>query len=249
MVALILNGQQNEGRGNTMRSTSVFAISLAIFCLSACSQGDFAAGGAAASKDKSGGGAGTACGAPQCNPDGTPATGMNGTTPGSPSNPSTGTPIASNSDMTISSDGSITINVPLAKIELSVEVDHVTDFIVSDSDMYAVHHEKAIPKFGSFRFFGANGQQLDTQNWTPTWANCPVNPQVDVNCQSSHIILKAGNTMKKIVTKQKGRGRVWKFADTPFTARVTDCGAKDCGSYGATGPTQSSTDNYVWTME
>lgn len=235
---------------------SLIFTSWALLYLSACSQSEFGGGGNAVEKNgnKPGSAGGTACAPGLCNPDGTPITpgavGPDGNpvTPGSGTTP-LGPVIASNSDMIITGDGSITINVPLAKIELSVEVDHVTDFIVSDTDMYAVHHEKAIPKFGSFKFFGANGQQLDTQNWTPTWANCPVNPQVDVNCQSSHIILKAGNTMKKIVTKVKGRGRVWKFSDAPFTARITDCGAKDCGNYGATGQTQSSTDNYVWIME
>lgn len=171
----------------------------------------------------------------------------NGIDPG-PNN-GTNVPVSSGApfELSVANGGSV-LNVPLGKIEITMTVDHVTDFVITDNELYAIHHELALPKFGAIVLYDKDGKVIDTQNWAPTWGNCPVHPTSDANCPSSKLTLKAGIAMNKIATKKKGRGGFKKTCDAPFTVRILDCGS-DCSSYGGSGKGLSSTDTYVWTME
>ncbi len=168
-----------------------------------------------------------------------------------PSSTSTasGIPAISSEPAVTVSEGGLTVNVPLGKIEITMLIDHVTDFVVSDKEMYAIHHELAIPKIGSFKLFDVKGALIDTQDWHMEWGDCPTYPTKDSNCKSSKVTLKAGGLTRKVVTKISGRGDLRKISSDPLTARVTDCGAADCSAYGATGPVLSGPDTYIWTME
>lgn len=179
------------------------------------------------------------------------ATNANANASGTGTEPTNGDNLPASSgapfELSVANGGAV-LNVPLGKIEITMTVDHVTDFVITDTELYAVHHQLAIPKFGALTLYDKDGKVIDTQNWTLNWGSCPTHSQSDANCSSAKLSLKAGIAMNKVATKKKGRGGFKKVSDAPFTVRVLDCG-NDCSSYGGTGKGLSSTDTYVWTME
>ncbi len=145
-------------------------------------------------------------------------------------------------------NGGIAVNVKVTKIHIRVDVDHVTDFIITPTEMYAVHHELAQPTFSLVELFGPDGKLIDTQNWKMSFPGCPTYPRSDANCQSTKIQLKAGSSFKGTFTKIQGRGDA-KIIAAPANVRVTDCGSDDCEAYGATGQKRSGAGTYEWTIE
>lgn len=210
----------------------------------ACSDSEFASGAAQNALRK----------APKCIETSTkkcdPAKPYGPGTPVVPGSPGSDPTNPSNSDVPAlsTSDGGLVVNVQVTKIHVKVDVDHVTDFIVNDKEMYAVHHELAQPKFSLVELFGPDGKLIDTQNWTMSFPGCDPYPKFDANCQSTKIQLKGGIKFKGKFTKQQGRRDV-KLIQAPATVRVTDCGSQDCGSYGATGQKASGIGTYEWTVE
>lgn len=140
------------------------------------------------------------------------------------------------------------LNVALGKIQITMTIDHVTDLVITETELYAVHHELAIPTIGSIILYDSAGNVIDTRNWKIDWGNCPTHPTSDANCASSRLRLNAGHTMRGIATKSSGRGDLLKMSSDPFTVRILDCG-RDCSEYGGKGRSWSSVDTYVWTME
>ena len=153
-------------------------------------------------------------------------------------------------------NGGIAVNVKVTKIKIRVVVDHVTDFIITPTEMYAVHHEKAQPMFSDVELFGPDGQLIDTQKWVMKFPpGCPPYPTSDAAklCESTKIQLKAGSSFKGTFTKILGRGDAKIIPPPPNASvrvRVTDCGSDDCGAaYGATGKKWSGAGTYEWTIE
>ena len=89
----------------------------------------------------------------------------------------------------ITVDEGVVISVPITKVHIRVNVDHVTDFVVSDTEIYAIHHELGEPSFAVAEFFGPDGNMIDTQNWTISFPGCPQRPRSDANCKSTKITL------------------------------------------------------------
>jgi hypothetical protein len=210
-----------------------------IFAFTAgCSSGDFAAGGGQNLVDKP----------VKCVPTKTKSCAPKG--PGDPTNPPVDPNIPDKPVQPVLQidNGGIAVNVKVTKIHVKVDVDHVTDFIVTATEMYAVHHELGIPKFALVELYGADGKVIDTQNWTMSFPNCNVVKGIDANCQSTKIQLKAGSSFKGTFTKMQGRGDA-KIIAAPANVRVTDCGSDDCGAYGATGKKWSGASTYEWTVE
>lgn len=141
-----------------------------------------------------------------------------------------------------------TLNVPLSKVQITMTIDHVTDIVISNTELFAVHHELAIPTIGSIILYDQAGNVIDTQSWKPDWGSCPTHPTYDANCASTRLKLNAGHVMRGTAIKKSGRGDLLKMSTDPFTVRILDCG-KDCSDYGGKGKGLSSTDTYVWTME
>lgn len=213
-----------------------------IFAFTAgCSSGDFAAGGGQNLVDKP----------VKCVPTKTKSCAPKG--PGDPTNPPgdpniSDKPVQPVQPVLQVDNGGIAVNVKVTKIHVRVDVDHVTDFIITPTEMYAVHHELAQPTFSLVELFGPDGQLIDTQKWTMSFPGCPTYPKFDANCQSTKIQLKAGSSFKGTFTKIQGRGDA-KIIAAPANVRVTDCGSSDCGAYGATGKKWSGAGTYEWTIE
>lgn len=221
---------------------SVGVLTLAV----ACNSSDFSGSGASKNnKVKS-----PATEGEEGNPANPGGPGGGGDKPGPGETGSTTQPKLPSEPLTIDSeDGGASLNVPLGKVEITMVVDHVTDFVISNSELYAVHHELAVPQIGSIKLYDTSGNVISTEAWTLNWGSCPTYPQYDSNCSSSKLKLKAGSQMKGVLTKLRGRGDVRAISTSPFTVRVTDCGSSDCGRYGASGGKKTGVDTYVWTME
>ena len=145
--------------------------------------------------------------------------------------------------------GNCTVNVPVTRVHVFVNVDHVTDFVVTATEMYAVHHQLGKPTYAKIELYGPDGSLINTQGWTMHFPKCPAYPKYDANCQSTRLTLTKGTSLTGNFTKVKGRGRAWLFNSNPITARVTDCGAADCAAYGAAGQTLAGPSDYEWWIQ
>ena len=175
--------------------------------------------------------------------------------PGDPTNPP-GDPIISDKPVqpvqpVLQVDnGGIAVNVKVTKIHIRVVVDHVTDFYVTPTEIYAVHHELVPPNFALIELYDAEGKVIDTQNWDMSFPNCNLVKGQDANCISTKIQLKAGLSIQGNFKNATGRGvknHVYS-KEKGMQVQIRDCGS-DCSGYGGSGRGLSGTDTYEWTID